>query len=227
MAKHSPVVVFDFDLTLTRWDTADRFFRWLLRRQPWRYAVLLLALPGLAAVMLATRNRKWLIWFAVWVATLGRGPGSLPALAQAHIRSLSGGPTSAFVPAAIDRLREHLDQGHRVVIATGCLEPLARALLAEVGLAHVPLAASTVRPFLGGLVRQQHCFGANKVPMLAALGFEPPWDVAYTDHRADLPVLRLSAACYLISPRPECLVAITQALATEATVLPWRCGSTA
>ena len=34
------VVVFDFDLTLTRWETASRFFKGLLRRQPWRIAVL-------------------------------------------------------------------------------------------------------------------------------------------------------------------------------------------
>lgn len=222
MSQSSPVVVFDFDLTLTRWDTADRFFRWLLKREPWRFALVVVALPAVAAVMLATRNRKWLVWFAVWVATLGRSPASLPGLADEHIRSLAGGPESAFVPAAVERLRAHLAQGHRVVIATGCLEPLARALLACIGLSHVPLVASTVRSCLGGLVRDQHCFGANKVPMLTAVGFAPPWAVAYTDHHADLPVLRLSAECYVVSPKPECLAAIKQALAAEATVLPWR-----
>jgi phosphatidylglycerophosphatase C len=222
MSQQSPVVVFDFDLTLTRWDTADRFFRWLLKREPWRFALVVAALPVLAGAMLLTRSRKRLVWFAVWVATLGRSPASLPKLVDEHIRSFAGGPESVLVPAAVERLRAHLAQGHRVVIATGSLEPLAKALLGHAGLSEVPLAASTVRSFLGGLVRDQHCFGANKVPMLSARGFAPPWAVAYTDHHADLPVLRLSARCYLVSPRPECLVIINQALATETAVLAWR-----
>lgn len=222
MSHGSSVAVFDFDLTLTRWDTAERFFRWLLRRNPWRLALVVAMLPALGPLMLATRSRKWLVRFAVWAATLGRSTAALPALVEEHIRSLPGGPQSVFVPAAVDRLQAHLAQGHRVVVATGCFEPLAQALLVHAGLGHLPLAASTFRPFLGGLVRDQHCFGANKVPMLIALGFPPPWAAAYTDHHADLPILKLSTECYLVSPRPECITLIKQSLAVEAAVLEWR-----
>lgn len=42
------VVVFDFDLTLTHWETARRFFKGLLRQQPWRLGALLVLLPLLA-----------------------------------------------------------------------------------------------------------------------------------------------------------------------------------
>lgn len=222
MNKGSSVVVFDFDLTLTRWDTADRFFRWLLRRNPWRLALVIAMLPALGPVMLFTRSRTWLVRSAVWAATLGTSPAALPQLVEEHIRSLPGGPQSVFLPAAVERLLAHLAQGQRVVIATGCVEPLARALLIHAGLGHVPLAASTVRPFLGGLVRDQHCFAANKVPMLIALGFPPPWAVAYTDHHADLPVLKLSTKCFLVSPRPECVTLINEVLATKADILTWR-----
>lgn len=222
MTDETKVVVFDFDLTLTRWDTAERFFRWLLRRDPWRLALVVAMLPVLAPIMLVTRTRKRLVWFAVWAATLGRSPAALPALVEEHVQSFAGGPESAFVPAAVERLHAHLAQSHRVVIATGCLEPLAQALLVHAGLGHVPLAASTVRPFLGGLVRDQHCFGKNKVPMLIARGFSPPWAVAYTDHHADLPILKLSTECYLVSPTTECLALIKQSLPTEATILIWR-----
>jgi len=127
-----------------------------------------------------------------------------------------------FLPSAVERLHLHVARGERVVIATGCLEPLAQVLLKHAGLAHIPLVASTLRPFLGGLVRDQHCFGANKVAALAARGFPPPWAVAYTDHHADLPVLRLSAERYLVNPRPECLARINTVLASESTVLAWR-----
>jgi len=203
MAEPAPVVVFDFDLTLTRWDTADRFFRWMLKRDPWRCGLVVAALPAVAPLLLARRTRKWPIRFAVWVATLGRGVESLPALVEEHIQSLSPGHEPVFLPAALDQVRSHLAQGHRVVIATGSLEPLAQAFLDRAGLGDIPLVASTLRPFLGGLVRDQHCFGAGKVPMLAARGFAPPWAVVYTDHHADLPVLQLGHQCYLINPTPR------------------------
>ena len=222
MGRAARVVVFDFDLTLTRWDTADRYFRWLLRREAWRSAAVVLASPVLAPLLLARSTRRWPVWFAVWVATLGRSPAALAALAEQHIESLPMGHDSVFLPAAVDRLRSHVDRGDRVVIATGCLEPLARALLERAGLGEVPLVASTLRPFLGGMVRDAHCFGANKIPMLSARGFAPPWAAAYTDHHADLPVLRHSTERYLVSPRPGCLAHIEQALGGKSTILAWR-----
>jgi phosphatidylglycerophosphatase C len=222
MNRTSPVVVFDFDLTLTRWDTADRFFRWLLRRDAWRSAVVLAALPFLGPLLLAGSTRKWPIRFAVWVATFGRTNGELATLADAHVRSLPMGHASVLLPDAVQQLQAHLARGDQVVIATGCVEALAQALLRHAGLGHVPLVASTLRSFLGGLVRDQHCFGANKIPMLSARGFAPPWAVAYTDHHVDLPVLRLSAERYLVSPTPRCLARIEQALGIKANVLAWR-----
>lgn len=222
MHPGSPVVVFDFDLTLTRWDTSERFFKWLLRRDPWRLAIVLAALPALAPLLLLRGTRKWPTRFAIWVATLGRAPEALPRLVADFIGSLPEAHASVFVPVAVGRLQEHVARGDRVVIATGCLDALAEALLRRAGLGDVPLVASTVRPFLGGMARDQHCFGANKIPMLAARGFAPPWAVAYTDHRADLPVLRLTAERFLVSPRPGCLARIETALGTKATVLAWR-----
>lgn len=222
MSKDSSVVVFDFDLTLTRWDTAERFFRWMLRRDPWRLALVLPGLPVLGPLLLIRATRKWPIRFAVWVATLGRTPEALAALAEEYIRSLPMGHASVFLPAAIQQLQAHLARGDQVVIATGCVEALAQTLLRHAGLSHVPLVASTLRPFLGGLVRDQHCFGPNKIPMLSARGFAPPWATAYTDHRADIPVLRLSSERYLVSPTPKCVAHIERALGIKATILAWR-----
>lgn len=220
--EHARVIVFDFDLTLTRWDTASRFFKWLLRRDLWRLALVLLALPVLAPLLLVKFTRKWPIRYAVWVATLGRSNDALSALVEEHIQSLPLGHASVFLPDAVAQLQAHVEQGDQVVIATGCLQALSVALLQHAGLVHVSLVASTLRPFLGGLVRDQHCFGANKVPMLSAQGFSPPWAVAYTDHHADLPILQLSSECYLVNPKTSCLVRVEQMLSTKPTVLAWR-----
>jgi phosphatidylglycerophosphatase C len=182
----------------------------------------LLAFPVLSPLLLFGTSRKWPIRFAVWVAMLGRSLNELPSLVEAHIRSLPSGVASVFLPAAVEQLRAHQSNGDQVVIATGCFEELAQGLLRHAELGHVPLVASTLRPFLGGLVVENHCFGRNKIPMLVARGFLPPWSIAYTDHHADLPVLQLCAERFLISPKPKCLARIEQVLAIEATVLRWR-----
>lgn len=221
-ANDADVVVFDFDLTLTRWETAARFFKSLLRRAPWRLTALLLAVPVLLPLLLAARTRRLPTRFAVWLATFGRSRQGLEALAEAHAEAVFDSGEVLFIATAVERLRQHQAQGARVVIATGCWAPLARALLARGGLADVPLVASTLRPLWGGWVSDQHCLGANKIPMLAARGFAPPWAVAYTDHHADLPLLRNSAQWYLVSPRADCLRRIEAAMAVQAQVLAWR-----
>lgn len=220
--QHGKVVVFDFDLTLTHWETAGRFFKGLLRGQPWRLGVLLLALPLLAPLLLVPRSRRLPTRFAVWLATFGRSPQAMEALAQAHAEAVFAGAQPLFIAAAVERVQQHRAQGDQVVIATGCWEPLARALLQRGGLGQVPLVASTLRPLLGGWVSHQHCLGANKIPMLAARGFAPPWAVAYTDHHADLPLLRNSSQWFLVSPTAACLQRIETALAVRAQVLAWR-----
>jgi phosphatidylglycerophosphatase C len=58
--------------------------------------------------------------------------------------------------------------------------------------------------------------------MLTERGYPPPWRIAYTDHCADLPLLRNSEQWYLISPEGKCLRVIEQAMAAKAIILPWR-----
>ncbi|QSX75173.1 haloacid dehalogenase-like hydrolase [Lysobacter arenosi] len=222
MTDPVPTVVFDFDLTLTRWDTADRFFRWLLKRQAWRLALVLLPLPALAPLLLIRGTRKWPVRYAVWVATLGRSHDDLRALAREHTDALFAIGPPVFLADGLAQLQHHLDQSDRVVIATGCLEVLARELLERAGYGHVPLVGSSLKPWLGGMVRHEHCFGANKPPMLSRLGFAPPWAIAYTDHQCDLPVLELSTQRFLVNPKPDAIRTVERALVQQPTVLQWR-----
>lgn len=222
MSEASPTVVFDFDLTLTQWDTADRFFRWLLKRQSWRLLIVLALAPVLAPLLLFQSTRKFPVRYAVWLATLGVSEKHLQQLVQEHADELFRGSAPVFLQEGLQRLQAHLEQGHRVVIATGCLEVLAKELLDRAGYAHVPLVGSTLQPYLGGMARREHCFGPNKIPMLSRRGFAPPWAFTYNDHQCDLPVLKLSTERFLINPRPEAVRLIRRELACDTTILTWR-----
>lgn len=222
MRQTDKTVVFDFDHTLTSWDSSDRFFRWLLKRQLWRIGLLGLFLPVLGPLLLIKRTRRWPVWVAVWVATLGRSQEGIGLLAKEHVRGILASQQSLLLQDGIRQLREHEELGHRVVIATGSLAVLAQEFLDQGGLGQVPLVGSSFKPFLWGMVSNEHCFGVRKIPMLSDRGFPPPWSVTYTDHECDLPVIGLSAQCFLVNPKPSAIQVITQKLSFTPEVLNWR-----
>lgn len=218
-------VVFDFDHTLTSWDSADRFFRWLIRRSPWRLALVVVSLPVLGPLLLPRATRRIPIRFAVWVATLFRSEERIASLVRKHVAEIAAVGEALVLREALIRVREHLELGHTVVVATGSLEVLARQYLAESGLGHVPVVGSTLRPFLLGMASREHCFGAGKVPMLTQRGYPPPWAVTYTDHECDLPLIGHSSECFLVNPRPQAIRAISERLSFTPTVLSWSKGT--
>lgn len=215
-------IVFDFDHTLTSWDSSDRFFRWLLRRGPWRLMLLTASFPFLAPLLLFNSTRKLPVKFAVWAATLGRSNDAISALAKVHVTEFVARQQPLVLQDAIHQLNCHVAQGHRVVVATGSLEVLAREFLDQSGLAHIPLVGSSIMPLMWGMVVNEHCYGPRKIPMLTQRGYPPPWDMTYTDHECDLPVIRQSAACFLVNPQPKTIRIITDKLSYTPVVLSWR-----
>jgi phosphatidylglycerophosphatase C len=215
------LAVFDFDHTITPWDTAARFFFWLMWRRPWKAGFALIALPFLGPLLAFRHTRKVPIRFGAWVATLGVSHAQLPDLARMHIREVTERGEKFVRSDARARLNDHLAQGHEVVVATGCLEVLAREILMIEGLGTVAVVGSSVRRYFGGMVVLEHCFGERKIPMLAARGFVAPWDFAYSDHRADLPLLLRGKQQYLVNPLPKCASVLSPALGKTATLVSW------
>jgi phosphatidylglycerophosphatase C len=215
-------IVFDFDHTLTSWDSSDRFFRWLLTRGSWRIVLVIASIPFLTPLLLIKNTRKLPIKFAVWKATLGRSNDTICALAKTHVAEIVARRQPLFLQDAKRQLNHHLEQGHQVVVATVSLEVLAREFLDQSGLAHIPLVGSSLKPYMWGLVAHEHCHGPGKIRMLTQRGYPPPWVATYTDHECDLPVIEQSAECCLVNPRPKAIQIITDRLSFTPVVLSWR-----
>jgi phosphatidylglycerophosphatase C len=216
------IAVFDFDLTLTSWDTASRFFAWLLRRSPWK---LLLGAP--VAILIGPlaafrRTRRVPIRFAAWLATFGHGREPLKVLVRVHIAEISARDGSFLRRDARTQIEAHQSQGHTVVVATGAFEDLARDILANEGIRNVTVVGSSMRRVLGGMVVDQHCYGPHKIPMLQQRGFEPPWAFVYSDHEADLPLLRSGIRQFVVNPKPRTAARLMAVLGPSATVVTWR-----
>jgi len=180
------------------------------------------AVPFLAPLLLGKKSRNLPVQFAVWTATLGRSDEAVNALVKKHVAEIVARQQPLVLQDAIRQLNNHLTQGHRVVVATGSLEALARELLDQSGLVHIPLVGSSLKPFMGGMVAREHCYGPRKIMMLTERGYPPPWVATYTDHECDLPMIRLSSACFLVNPRPKAVRIIADELSITPEVLSWR-----
>jgi phosphatidylglycerophosphatase C len=216
------IAVFDFDYTLTSWDTAARFFGWLLRRAPWK---MLLGAPVallLSPLALFSRTRRVPIRYLVWLATFGLSHEQLRALAALHVAQVIGRGETFVRHDARRQIELHQSQGHGLVVATGALEYLAGEILARAAIVDVTVVGSSMRRFLGGMVVDQHCYGARKITMLQQRGFDPPFAFVYSDHKADLPLLKAGIRQVVVNPKPATAHYLLSILGPSASVVTWR-----
>ena len=184
-------------------------------------AAIVVSLPFVGPLLIFQKTRKWPLRYGIWLATLGRSSEDIRLLANEHVETLFQGDASPFYSDALANLQDHINKGDQVVIATGCLTDLASSFLRKAGLDSVPLVASTMRPYFGGMVRDKHCFSHNKIPMLSERGFPPPWAVTYTDHYCDIPVLLAAQSRFVVNPTEKSLKRIQGAIGNDFTVLNW------
>jgi len=176
-------VVFDLDGTLVEGDAFGAFLTSSWRRAPWRLAVgaLLWLVPGPRA---AAELRM------IGATTYGRR--SLDDSFRAHAARVR-------IEPALARLEEHRAAGDRVVVATACAEPLARLVLADLGLADIELVASPYEHRRWGAPRAVALRGELKVDALRRKGIAI--DHAYSDSLTDLPLLKAAGTPHLVRPR--------------------------
>lgn len=205
----SRVVLFDFDGVLVRGDCTARLIRHLLMRsmlhRTLAYAVTPLALP----LMLARPTMRYGARIYFRLAFSRDADGAAVASALAHVVDAH---SAHWVERAWARLAEHRAAGDRVVVVTGAAQMLVRALLAARGVADVELVATAVEQSGGRWVAGRHCYGAEKVRMLTERGLAPPWDVAYSDSDADLPMLTRAARPVLVTPSARARARVVHAL---------------
>jgi phosphatidylglycerophosphatase C len=188
------IVVYDFDGTLVEGDIGAAFVHHLL--QGWRRALALPFAPVGFALMAfgPTRRRGVSLFFRL--GTLGRSADEVGALADAFAESR---PLRRR-ERELGWLAHDLAAGHRVVIATGAFEGLARVAIRRLGLeGRVALVASRLTATPMGLRVSRHCNGEAKLRALEADGFPTPYAKAVSDSAADAPLLRAAARPILVN----------------------------
>ncbi|HBK55339.1 MAG TPA: phosphoserine phosphatase [Xanthomonadales bacterium] len=197
----TPTVLFDFDGTLVRGDSFAAFLKLLLRDRPLRALPAVLGLPLLPPAFAWWPTARLAAAGYLWLATVGRAADELEAHRHRFLAQCGERRRQLLIVPAIERLRHHLDAGHRVAIVTGAEQRLARQLWSALDGPEVPVwVGSRLRPGFGGWLPERHCFGPRKLDALAEAGIVPPFSVVYTDSVRDLPLLRHAQHRVLVAP---------------------------
>ena len=223
----APAVVFDFDHTLYDGDSFGHVLGWLLKRNPARTAVALVAtiLLGPMVAWLPLRRRG--ISGYVWIATFGlHGRRSFDALLDKYVSSHKDEIRERLLPVALEVFRNHREAGDRVVVATGAPPELARAILAFVAHEDVPVIGTAVGPRFGAVVATRHCHHEEKVRMLRERGYGEI-AAAYSDSSADLPLLKAARAPVVVNPKAKRVAMFRKVLPPGTPILNWGCKSRA
>ena len=193
------LAIFDIDGTLIPGRTEPRFWRYLLvrglqgPRQILAYAWFLLRCLPRYGVHVVKKNKAYLVGLAT-------------AEVAAHAADFVASDVLPRLYApAMHRLQHHLRRGDVVVLLSGTLEPIARALADELGVQHV--VATTCAERYGRYLAHPpivHPFGSRKLglatTLAARLGTELRLATAYADSGHDLALLEAVGSPVAVRP---------------------------
>lgn len=215
-------VVFDLDGTLVAGNSYRLFVRHLLLKHPARRTLVLLTVPVWAPLMLLPRTRARTERYLLWLSCVGMDPSSFAAAARDFAVSHAGPTGGRVATAGLARLRAHLSQGDRVIVATGCGAPLAQEVCRVLGLDGLDVVSSTVSRGRWSLsTHVVPALGEGKVRALEAAGVRFPVDHAYSDSAEDLPLLRGARVAHVVDPTPRDWRRLRRDLGADVDLLRW------
>jgi len=235
-APERPVAVFDLDGTLLRGDGSARLVRRLILRDWYRAVAGLAFAPMLGTMLFFPIIRRYALTAVIWLATVGLPPDRFQVLVDEFADGHAAQANQ--IPVVLDRLRAHLDAGDRVVIATGCVEPLATAVCRVLGLQQVEVIAARLASGRNFVWPSRACgmwsalpvatgpasYGIEKVRRLTEVGIRLPVAYAYTDSVADLQLLLAATNRFVVDPAPRQLRRIQVLAGPGCTALQSRPG---
>jgi len=197
------VAAFDLDGTLVRGSSFGQFVRLLIYRSPGRLLIAALGVAILAPLAPSSQMRRRIGSTFVWLATLGRTEDELRRRARTFANWHAGPASGNRIDIACARLAAHQRAGHRVVVVTAAVDPVADEVVRALDLGRVVVLAARLRPVLGGWVPDGDRHGIDKVRRLRESGHRLPVAHAYTDSAQDIPLLLAARHAHAVRPRPR------------------------
>ena len=198
----NPIVIFDLDGTITRNDTYLAYCLGYLRYRPTR-VLRCWPLPfAVLAFKAGLRSNTWLKTAFLAAIFGGLSRERIDDWAEVFVQDILG---KSVRRRAVERIAEHRRQGHRLILATASLDLYVMSLGRHLGFTEIlaTQAAWTDEGRLTGRLAGDNLYGPGKLARIQAyLGTDREGRelVAYTDHHADLGLLRWANRAVAVSP---------------------------
>lgn len=211
---------FDFDGTLIARDSFLLMLKFHFKQQPWRLVLAFLLCPLLLVCVSLRGVKTGVKSFLLWILTVGKSK-------KAALHCL----TSAIVAEQGLWFREVLktwedlrQQGVSIVVVSASGATWIHACLRAYNTGPVrAVIGSRLAFYWGGVVLTgKNCYGEEKIDRIyKTLGSSFVWHSSWTDHVADLPLLKKAPKRYVICPKPAHLPTFQTELGDTYELLQW------
>jgi HAD superfamily hydrolase (TIGR01490 family) len=217
---HNTFVIFDFDKTISKYDSYIMFLLFALRNRPWRIFFCLhlpIMVLAFALGMLSNSRLKGIFLKAILG---GLQKKALINFSELFVNRLY---SSGLRADALKTIKEYQAQGHYMILASASFDfylvPLAHKLhFDEV----ICTKAEWLEGRLSGRICGENCHGEAKRNAIISFLSEKEtakYLITYTDHYSDLPLLLMSDESYLVNPDR---VTLAKLASYDFHVVNWR-----
>lgn len=211
---------FDFDGTLIAKDSFLILLRQGLRTQPWRALFLLPVLPIVLATYVFKLDRTLIKSLLLWSLTFGRTrKGSVRFLNKTMEQAVD----SLWFTQAVPVFNALIDDQVEIVVVSASGQMWVRSALRQKFAKFKCVIGSRLGFCWGGVIlTSKNCYKAEKLARIEeALGTEFTWHSAWSDHVADIPMLKQAPLRYLICPRDKHMAQFSERLQGQFQVCHW------
>ena len=201
LPDHPPsgIALFDLDGTLIAWDCQLLFRHFVIRREPWReiFLPVFLAFLPLAGLLGASRMKR------VFLSYLWRMD---PATLAGYSREFAASLMPAIYPALREKLEDHREAGHLLILASASPEFYVAEIGRELGFDLTLGTPVELGSFFPDLVNHKGSAKVERLKQILPAAYFEDGKLfrchGYTDSRADLPMLALCGSATVVNPSP-------------------------
>lgn len=214
------IAVFDFDGTLVSKDTFVILLRAGFKSQPWRCLLLLLLCPIFIINFLVRGDRSIPKSVFIWCATAFKTKREI-------IRFLSTTAEQSnqvhWFKEGLETLQKLQNQQIQIVVATASGQIWVRTLLRKKFRNAKLIIGTKLKFFAGGVILcGKNCRDIEKLHRVKMqLGDDFVWHSSWSDHIADIPILKAAQTPHIISPTKEHVPIFKKEFGENVEILYW------
>jgi len=213
--------VFDFDGTLVAKDTLVSLLSHGFKTQPWRVIFLLLFCPIIITTVLLKLDRSIAKSVMLWSVTCFK---TKKQTVNFLTKSVKKECENLWFKEGVPILHKLYEENKDIIIATASGQIWIRALLREKFPKAKMIIGTKLRFFMGGVIlASKNCRNHEKLRRIREqLGSDFDWESSWSDHTADLPILKAATNPYIVSPKDKHLETFKKEFGEHMKVLIWK-----